>query len=627
MLVVTHTHTYSVLYCIPFRKSQLRLRRRVALGVPKKLASREVGDASTIFSSSLLHSRIASISPWNDLSPSSSTRTDGTTPSEKESAREQLTSRYSLLSPTSLFSATTTTLCLSTWPHTMSSHRATAFFAPPPPSSSSSRRNETTTFDDPYDNDDDDYNDDEPGSRFEPFVSTSSPDQSPAAPSFSFTSYDSLSTRDHDHRDDADTCTILTTMTSAGEQQRPVLATISPIPFASQQSSQSQSQSRGLPAYTFKSPRGLRVDASPSPTSSNPASVERRRFLPKFVDRFLVGVARRSSSSSPTAFRYPTSPSLLRAHPTTRHSKKERRESLKNCFRLPRRWIVTMSFMAIVACTAVVFVVASGSDKTHATTTVPVDEEDSSGANHGSSSSRWLDRVRGWDTWRTWKTTTTGRFGEADGVEEDEQAVLDAVVEEAKKAQSEEEEEEEAEAETTGPGSIGREQDTLQDAGDVDRARVTVVVKDDKLAAAATAAVGASSSSPPPPPPPLKAKAKPKKDPSRYKRLLPLKGPPRRYLYGANFIPSSSTVALDRTKGGVVEVEVEDADDGDVDAYSNKKKVKVPSRKTLERLFRENKEQYELDAPKWRQFEWTAPKPDHSLVEFVRRLTPVSFSL
>ena len=101
--------------------------------------------------------------------------------------------------------------------------------------------------------------------------------------------------------------------------------------------------------------------------------------------------------------------------------------------------------------------------------------------------------------------------------------------------------------------------------------------------------------------------AKPPKDPSRYKRLLPLNSPSRRYLYGANFIPSAAD------HEGVL---VEDPE------YSNKK-VKVPSKKTLERLFRENKETYEKEEQGWREFEWKAPEVDRSLNEFIKKLTPV----
>lgn len=104
--------------------------------------------------------------------------------------------------------------------------------------------------------------------------------------------------------------------------------------------------------------------------------------------------------------------------------------------------------------------------------------------------------------------------------------------------------------------------------------------------------------------------AKPPKDPSRYKRLLPLNSPSRRYLYGANFIPSAAD-----HEGALT---VEDPE------YSNKK-VKVPSKKTLERLFRENKETYENEEQGWREFEWKAPAVDRSLTEFIEKLSPVRF--
>ncbi|GAA5865572.1 hypothetical protein JCM8547_007653 [Rhodosporidiobolus lusitaniae] len=109
------------------------------------------------------------------------------------------------------------------------------------------------------------------------------------------------------------------------------------------------------------------------------------------------------------------------------------------------------------------------------------------------------------------------------------------------------------------------------------------------------------------------AKAVKKKDPSRYKRLLPLGVPPRRYLYGANFVLSPAEEGEEET---VVE-----------DPQRQGKKVKVPSKKKLERIFREGKERYEEEEEGWREWEWEAPEPHVSLKRFVAKLEPDELAL
>jgi hypothetical protein len=239
-----------------------------------------------------------------------------------------------------------------------------------------------------------------------------------------------------------------------------------------------------------------------------------------------------------------------------------------------------------------------------------------------STSSEWLDRARGWETWRKGgiyggsnetirvedsnvnylerlelmrgSGTTASDSAQMKEVEakiakdhhstpstvitkeeEEEQAVLDAVVEEAKKVLVEEQ---------VLPSEVAAAKESIQ--------KIVKPKNADKVET-----------------------VKPKKDPSRYKRLLPLKAPSRRYLYGANFIPSAADHPSSTVDGvAAVEVEVEDPE------YTNKK-VKVPSKKTLGRLFKENKKVYEEEEESWRNFEWEAPEVDQSLKKFIEKIS------
>ncbi|BGP43573.1 hypothetical protein JCM10449v2_007614 [Rhodotorula kratochvilovae] len=104
-----------------------------------------------------------------------------------------------------------------------------------------------------------------------------------------------------------------------------------------------------------------------------------------------------------------------------------------------------------------------------------------------------------------------------------------------------------------------------------------------------------------------KARDPKKKDASRYKRLLPLGVPPRRYLYGANFVLS--------VEDGEAQSEVEDPE-------LTNQMVKVPSAKQLKKLFDQGKKRYAEDEDDWRAFEWKAPPADASLQRFVDKLKP-----
>ncbi|GAA6050866.1 hypothetical protein JCM3770_005746 [Rhodotorula araucariae] len=104
-----------------------------------------------------------------------------------------------------------------------------------------------------------------------------------------------------------------------------------------------------------------------------------------------------------------------------------------------------------------------------------------------------------------------------------------------------------------------------------------------------------------------KARDPKKKDASRYKRLLPLGVPPRRYLYGANFVLS--------VEDGEAQSEVEDPE-------LTNARVKVPSAKQLKKLFDQGKKRYAEDEDDWRAFEWEAPPADASLRRLVDKLKP-----
>ncbi|GAA5985607.1 hypothetical protein JCM10908_007039 [Rhodotorula pacifica] len=103
-----------------------------------------------------------------------------------------------------------------------------------------------------------------------------------------------------------------------------------------------------------------------------------------------------------------------------------------------------------------------------------------------------------------------------------------------------------------------------------------------------------------------KRKAKKKsKDISKYKRLLPLGAPPRRYRYGANFViaaedteDSSSVSKGERTNGA----------------------TKMPSKQQLARFYESGRNRYLDEEADWRKFEWQAPPAHLSLARFVDNL-------
>lgn len=107
-----------------------------------------------------------------------------------------------------------------------------------------------------------------------------------------------------------------------------------------------------------------------------------------------------------------------------------------------------------------------------------------------------------------------------------------------------------------------------------------------------------------------KRKAKKKqKDASKYKRLLPLGAPPRRYRYGANFV-----IAEDDTEA---QITVKDPE-------RTNGVIRVPSQKQLERIHEIGRKRYLAEEADWRAYEWQAPPPHSSLIRFADKLTSVS---
>ncbi|GAA5956643.1 hypothetical protein JCM8115_000634 [Rhodotorula mucilaginosa] len=110
-----------------------------------------------------------------------------------------------------------------------------------------------------------------------------------------------------------------------------------------------------------------------------------------------------------------------------------------------------------------------------------------------------------------------------------------------------------------------------------------------------------------------KRKAKKKqKDASKYKRLLPLGAPPRRYRYGANFV-----IAEDDTEA---QITVKDPE-------RTNGVIRVPSQKQLERIHEIGRKRYLAEEADWRAYEWQAPPPHSSLIRFADKLTSEELEL
>ncbi|BGP27739.1 hypothetical protein JCM10295v2_006714 [Rhodotorula toruloides] len=184
---------------------------------------------------------------------------------------------------------------------------------------------------------------------------------------------------------------------------------------------------------------------------------------------------------------------------------------------------------------------------------------------------------------------------------EDEQVGLAAVVKQAEQedAKQEVDAEEEVNESIEPVGEAPPPADTKA-KGDVQRTRVEdeVEIPPEAEAKAQKAVQKALSNAA------KKARRKKKKDPSRYKRLLPLGAPPRRYLYGANFVIAAE------------EVEASTVATNDL----TNEQIKIPSKKQLRKMFEHGKKRYLEEANDWRDYEWKAPPAHASLQRFVDRL-------
>ncbi|GAA5964927.1 hypothetical protein JCM21900_000022 [Sporobolomyces salmonicolor] len=351
------------------------------------------------------------------------------------------------------------------------------------------------------------------------------------------------------------------------------LPTIYPIPVPS---------SPPIPSYSTKSPTGLRVNSSPaSPPSQHrlEPSSRLRALLTAVVPHALLP----ASLAEPRPFQYPKSPSLLRPHPQTRHGRRS--------VWLARRFLVVLIVLVLLASWWTLIPSDAGWEggpwSSWRTGELVRAEQRAWGriASANTDYAMMLERLRGGAKEEpapplVVEATTTVAVSEevAETVErEEEQAVLNAVVEQAVKEQEQAVKEQKQKAVV----------EQLQA-----KETMAKVVREKKK-------------------PSVEAAPDPKKkDPSRYKRLLPLGVPSRRYLYGANFIQSA--------EDGHTEVD---------DPEFTNHKVKVPSKKQLQRIFEENKARYEEEGEGWRTFEWEAPPAHPSLEKLVDKLSKEELEL
>ncbi|GAA5865484.1 hypothetical protein JCM1840_001413 [Sporobolomyces johnsonii] len=353
------------------------------------------------------------------------------------------------------------------------------------------------------------------------------------------------------------------------------LPTIHPIPVP---------PSPPTPSYSTKSPTGLRVNSSPtSPTS------QRRLEPPSRLGALLIAVVPHAllpaSLTEPRPFQYPKSPSLLRPHPQIRHGRRS--------VWLARRFTVLLIALVLLASWWTLIPAEVGWEGGPWSSWRTVEMVRAQPRAWGRSGAAKTDYATMLERLRreaeepapplVVKATATVAASEevAETVErEEEQAVLNGVFEQAVKEQEQAVKEQEQKAVV----------EQLQAA----EAKETMakVVKEKKK-------------------PSVEAAPDPKKkDPSRYKRLLPLGAPSRRYLYGANFIQSA--------EDGHTEVD---------DPELTNRKVKVPSKKQLQLLFQENKARYDEEADGWRTFEWEAPPVHPSLEKLVDMLSKEELEL
>ncbi|GAA6039174.1 hypothetical protein JCM8097_000453 [Rhodosporidiobolus ruineniae] len=385
------------------------------------------------------------------------------------------------------------------------------------------------------------------------------------------------------------------------------LPSFPPIPGPSFSSSHRSPKSRLSNGHTH-----LRLEHSPTSPSRRygpPPSLFARLLLAALPHRLLP-----TSITDPPAFQYPKSPSLTRDHPVKRHGSHRRGLLLS-----PRRNAIVVLLVLLVG----LFALRGGSDRSR------------------------LDDLRGWigdaeaaAAQRSWRKAAKEQeqplppSPSGPPPVEPEKVDYAALLEELRgsgglqrtgpdvaERPSPGEEHAAAEEKEEEAGLAAIVSQAAVEGADVEAeaheklAMAKVVKPAPPRPAAAAAAEGPDAAHEAAERAAMAAAARKaldpkKKDPSRYKRLLPLGSPSRRYLYGANFILSSG-----------------DHDEEVDDPELTGKKVKVPSKAKLARVFEQGRKKYESEADGWRSYEWVAPPPHESLLRFLDKLEPDELAL
>ncbi|BGP58239.1 hypothetical protein JCM8202_002810 [Rhodotorula sphaerocarpa] len=341
--------------------------------------------------------------------------------------------------------------------------------------------------------------------------------------------------------------------------------------------------------------------------------------------------------------RYPQSPSLLRPHPSIRHSHTS-----------PRRAWRQAVYASLVLVTLVVFAREHGrvrsstravrayvadelfaprSDVVSAASSADRDQPEATQRhlqNHNAAPARLAPTapsppdaapaaatdttaVTAGDDEPTLPFLADGQGGgdEGEATSEDEQAGLAAIVQQASKAalaKDDDASEPELHGDEEGDPAISTKETMGADGASRNEA---VMGGTDEAAAKAQQAIDRAKASAE-----RKKKQKAKKkqrDPTKYKRLLPLGAPPRRYLYGANFV-----IADDDEEARLTVKNPE---------RTNAMIKTVPTKKQLDKIFAAGRQKYAEEEPSWRAYEWKAPPAHASLLRFIDKLSAEEVAL